>query len=80
MEREKGFRLQLGQDVLYPEKTRNKSPISETGLAELKKSFRVRWEEIIGKITAGEFAPVPQDTSECFNCSWNTICRAPHMN
>jgi len=80
MSREKGYRILSDTNNLYETTTRNKSPLTVEALQILKQTFKTRMLEIVKNIQSGEFKAKPTDYKLCYECKWNTLCRAPHLN
>jgi ATP-dependent helicase/DNAse subunit B len=80
MSREKGYRILGGTTDLFETETRNKSPLTIEALQKLKHTFKTRMLEIVQNIQSGDFKPKPVEYKLCYECKWNTLCRAPHLN
>lgn len=78
MERNKGLKI-LGHDESLYSFSGKRGAIELAGFNELMGDIKSEINEIILKIEGGEFETKPQDIKECGNCSWRSVCRAPHL-
>lgn len=78
--RSRGFHLKESSEELFAVEPRMKTLITRDKKRELFASVRQVIGETVEKIQQGAFDPVPKKTSFCQECSWNRLCRAPHLN
>lgn len=78
--RERGFRLEEKINLLFPENRRNRTQLSEEELQGLLAEVKIKIASVVEKINHGEFQPIPKDKKDCLQCSWSTVCRAPHLS
>lgn len=80
-ERHKGFRLESARDQeLFPSADRIRNWMKPEEKAALFEGLRNQVNDVITRMKAGDFAPVPQDVKMCPDCRWRVLCRAPHLN
>ncbi|MGE0762741.1 MAG: PD-(D/E)XK nuclease family protein [Bdellovibrionales bacterium] len=78
-ERQKGLQVN-GENSLLPAKGRRNSGVSEEQKREIFNQVRQRIAEILQKANQGLFQPQPKKPTQCFDCQWRNLCRAPHLH
>ncbi len=78
MERNKGMKV-LGHDESLYKLSGKRGAIEPESLSGFIEEVKLEINNVILKIENGDFETLPQDIKECGNCSWRSVCRAPHL-
>jgi RecB family exonuclease len=79
-DRRKGFHLKDETSELYSSSDRHMNFITEDDKAALFEMLQEMIGQTIEDLGEGQLNPKPKDFKTCNDCSWRTLCRAPHLN
>lgn len=74
-----GYILDDATHGLMPLETRAKIKLSADDIQDKHTLYRSTIQNTVQNILQGQFDPKPLDEKNCLNCSWRTVCRAPHL-
>lgn len=79
-DRRKGFHLKDETAELYSAADRHMNFITEEDKGALFDQLQEMIGQAVEDIAEGQLNPAPKDFKKCNECSWRTLCRAPHLN
>lgn len=80
LDRDKGFRLDEGDESLFPLPKRSRNRVNLSDRNKMFEQINSKVQTLIEQMQTGHFHPSPKDSQDCFSCQWRMICRAPHLN
>jgi len=79
-DRDRGFKLEGVEQGLFDVEDRKKNKMDQQQKQRLFEQTQEILSRVLKRMKAGEFQPVPKDTTICKTCEWSFVCRAPHLN
>ncbi len=79
-ERNKGLWCEEADGELFNINKRSRNSMSKLDLEDYWGEVKVRIHELVAEMQKGKMSPEPKDKRDCDNCSWRSLCRAPHLN
>lgn len=76
MSRKKGLDLEGMSEGLYEP---GRSPLTYDWLESEYQKLEALLKQVILGVKSGAWSANPSDKTECQNCHWSTVCRAPHL-
>lgn len=80
MSRDIGFKVEGVEQKLFNQGGAKHNRITEENKRNLFKQSGELLKKVLDGIANGRFTPQPRDQSDCKNCRWSALCRAPHLN
>jgi RecB family exonuclease len=79
-ERRKGFHQKTEGLEFYAEEDKHRNLVGEMEKMGLYEAIRQDIDRAVSAIGEGRLNPAPEKFSICDDCTWRTLCRAPHLN
>jgi ATP-dependent helicase/DNAse subunit B len=79
LNRTKGFLSEEYNGHFYEMSQRSSAKINEIKKQELFTNVQKKVSEVVGQMKKNDFNPKPHDITQCPDCYWRNLCRAPHL-
>ena len=80
LQRETGMKLSDVEPTLFGFDDRKRKRLDRDGKVKLWQDFKNYMQASLDGLQMGRFNPQPQEPSQCPECKWRNLCRAPHLN